>query len=137
MEQVEEEVVEGPFIDSVVDLASQIGAILTMYPLETILNRLIVQGTRTIIDNTDTGYGVVPINTRYEGFIDCAQMIGQTEGVMGFYKGVGTLVFQAFLQYMMLKLGKAIASRIYDSQWTMRSDMNNVVNLMSSPPSVN
>jgi solute carrier family 25 protein 46 len=73
-------------MEAILDMSSNVGAILAMYPLETVLNRLIVQGTRTIIDNTDTGYGVVPINTRYDGFIDCIQSISQTEGLFGFYK---------------------------------------------------
>jgi solute carrier family 25 protein 46 len=132
VEEVEIEVVENPYIDAMVDLASQVGAILTMYPVETILNRLIVQGTRTIIDNTDTGYGVVPINTRYDGFLDCAQSIAQTEGVIGFYKGVGTIVFQAVLTYTVIKLAKSIATRVYDSEWSMRSDMNTIKNLMTA-----
>lgn len=129
---MEEEVVDYPYIDAVTDLAAQMTAIIGMYPIETILNRLIVQGTRTIIDNTDTGYGVVPINTRYDGFIDCAQTILATEGVPGFYKGVGNLMIQAGLQYLVLKLIKAIAMRIYDSQWTAPSDANNIKNLMTT-----
>lgn len=40
IERVEEEIVEGPFIDSLIDLGSQIGSILGMYPLETVVNRL-------------------------------------------------------------------------------------------------
>ena len=39
------------------------------------------QGTRTIIDNTDTGLGVIPISTRYEGFMDCFRSILAEEGV--------------------------------------------------------
>lgn len=131
VEEVEVEVVETPYMDAVVDLMTQLSAVVAMYPLETVLNRLIVQGTRTIIDNTDTGYGVVPINTRYDGFIDCFQSIAQTEGAVGFYKGMGTLLFQVAFQFMMLKLAKAIATRIYDSEWSVRSDMNAVKNLMA------
>lgn len=37
------------------------------YPFETILHRLHLQGTRTIVDNLDTGYSVLPILTNYEG----------------------------------------------------------------------
>lgn len=113
-------------------MSSQIGATLALYPLETVLNRLIVQGTRTIIDNTDSGYGVVPLNTRYDGFIDCVQTISQTEGVIGFYKGAGALVIEVILQYLLLKLAKTIALRIYDSEWSTRSDMNHIKNLMAN-----
>lgn len=37
------------------------------FPFETILNRLHLQGTRTIVDNLDTGVSVLPILTNYEG----------------------------------------------------------------------
>ena len=35
------------------------------------------QGTRSIIDNLDTGTSVVPILTRYEGVADCFSTILQ------------------------------------------------------------
>ena len=62
-------------------------AVIALYPIETVINRLIVQGTRTIIDNTDNGVGVVPIITRYDGFFDCLRTIEHTEGFLGLYKG--------------------------------------------------
>ena len=37
-----------------------------LYPLETILHRLHLQGTRSIIDNLDSGIEVTPILTRYQ-----------------------------------------------------------------------
>ena len=40
---------------------------VVFYPFETILHRLHLQGTRTIVDNLDTGYSVLPILTNYEG----------------------------------------------------------------------
>ena len=42
--------------------ASFFGQVL-FYPVETIVHRLHVQGVRAIIDNTDTGVGVLPINS--------------------------------------------------------------------------
>ena len=39
-----------------------------------------MQGTRTIIDNTDLGYEVLPINTQYEGVRDCVNTIRQDKG---------------------------------------------------------
>lgn len=115
-------------------LAGQVGAILSLYPLETVMNRLIVQGTRTIIDNTDNGCGVVPINTRYEGFLDCVYSIHQTEGVFGFYKGIGTVVIDATLCYAVIKMIEAMASHYFYSEWTTQNDMNNMRNLMTSSP---
>lgn len=57
------------------------------YPFETILHRIQLQGTRTIIDNLDSGYSVVPILTNYEGAVDCYRTTITTEGVSGLYKG--------------------------------------------------
>jgi hypothetical protein len=73
-----------------------------LYPYETILNRLFVQGTRTIVDNLDkTGVGCVPINTRYLGLFDCCRTIIETEGTWGrgFYKGIGFLILKFGLIY--------------------------------------
>ena len=42
-----------------------------LYPLETVLHRLHLQGTRTIIDDLDSGLSVLPITTRYDGVFDC------------------------------------------------------------------
>lgn len=57
------------------------------YPFETILHRIQLQGTRTIIDNLDSGYSVVPILTSYEGASDCCKSTIASEGVSGLYKG--------------------------------------------------
>jgi solute carrier family 25 protein 46 len=68
-----------------------------LYPYETVLNRLFVQGTRTIVDNLDkSGVGCVAINTRYLGFFDCCQTIIETEGNWGrgFFKGIGFLILK-------------------------------------------
>lgn len=58
------------------------------YPFETILHRIQLQGTRTIIDNLDSGYSVVPILTSYEGAADCYRTTIATEGLSGLYKGI-------------------------------------------------
>jgi hypothetical protein len=132
IDEVEMEVIETPYMDSLTQLTSRFAALILLYPIETIIHRLIVQGTRTIIDNTDNGFGVMPINTRYEGFMDCAQSIHQSEGVFGFYKGMGSLFLDAAFQFALLKLAKVIATRLFDSEWTTRTDLNNIKNLMSS-----
>ena len=56
---------------------------IILYPVETVLHRLHLQGTRTIIDNLETGREVVPIITRYEGFADCFTSIISDEGISG------------------------------------------------------
>ena len=87
-------------------------AFVALYPMETVINRLMVQGTRTIIDNTDSGVGVIPINTRYDGFFDCVQSVSQAEGSLGFYKGIGALALEAMLCVGLLKLAKSVATRV-------------------------
>ena len=63
-----------------------------------------VQGTRTIIDNTDTGLEVLPIITRYDGAFDCYSTIVSEEGFAGLYKGFGALVLQYALHVAVLKI---------------------------------
>lgn len=77
-----------------------------LFPLETILHRLCLQGTRTIIDNTDSGLDVIPIITRYEGFADCFHNIISEEGFAGLYKGFGALLLQYGLHMAILKMTK-------------------------------
>jgi len=75
-----------------------------LFPIETVLHRLHLQGTRTIIDNLDSGKEVVPIITRYEGFFDCFHCIVSEEGVSGLFKGFGSLVLQYTVQFLVLRL---------------------------------
>lgn len=123
---------EQPYVNALTQLMSQMGALVLLYPVETIINRLIVQGTRTIIDNTDNGLGVVPINTRYDGFFDCLNIINETEGIFGFYKGIGSLMIETAFHFALLKFVKVVAYRIYDSEWTTKADNNKIQNLMTS-----
>ena len=86
-----------------------------LYPYETVLNRLFVQGTRTIVDNLDkTGVGCVPINTRYLGLFDCCRTIIETEGQWGsgFYKGVGFLILKFGLIYASAHCLKFLIERL-------------------------
>lgn len=79
-----------------------------LYPLETVLNQLYVQGTRTIIDDLDTGSGVVPLCTNYDGILDCFRSIWRDEGLGGFYKGFGALLIQLFIHWLILKLTQIV-----------------------------
>merc|ERR1712018_622798 len=74
-----------------------------LFPFETVLHRLHLQGTRTIIDNLDTGKEVVPIITRYEGFVDCFYSIITEEGFSGLFKGFGALMLQYAIQIAILR----------------------------------
>lgn len=78
------------------------------YPMETVLHRLYVQGTRTIIDNLDSGKDVVPLCTNYHGMLDCFRTIWREEGLGGFYKGFGALLIQILVHFLILKLTKIV-----------------------------
>ncbi|CAH1254546.1 SLC25A46 [Branchiostoma lanceolatum] len=79
-----------------------------LFPLETVMHRLHIQGTRTIIDNTDWGSGVLAINTRYEGMSECFRIVVREEGFFGLYKGFGALILQYLLHAAILKITKCI-----------------------------
>ena len=96
-------------------LAGFISSVVTdllLYPLETVVIRLHVQGTRTIIDDTDTGDGVVPLCTNYDGLNDCVKTICREEGASALFKGLGALFLQLFLQACVLKITKSIFKRL-------------------------
>ena len=85
---------------------------VVLYPLETVLHRLYIQGTRTIIDDLDTGSGVVPLCTRYDGMADCFRTIWREEGLGGFYKGFGALILQCLVHFLVLRLTKLVYDRV-------------------------
>ncbi|XP_016973092.1 solute carrier family 25 member 46 [Drosophila rhopaloa] len=91
-------------------------AILTteaiFFPFETILHRLQLQGTRTIIDNLDNGYDVVPILTNYQGVVDCYQTTIVSEGVCGLYKGFGAMILQFAAHIAVIKLAKWVVNKL-------------------------
>ena len=83
-------------------------------------SRLHIQGTRTIIDNLDTGSSVIPILTRYDGFFDCWSTIVREEGRWGLYKGFGALIFQYALQLAIIKGSVFTVSHLGDLFTTSR-----------------
>jgi len=85
---------------------------LLLYPLETVLHRLHLQGTRSIIDDLDTGREVVPILTRYEGVADCFSTILQEEGFRGLFKGLGALLLQYGVHFLIIKFSSKIISQV-------------------------
>ncbi|XP_034490044.1 solute carrier family 25 member 46 [Drosophila innubila] len=82
------------------------------FPFETILHRLQLQGTRTIIDNLDNGYAVVPILTNYQGAIDCYRTTLLSEGFGGLYKGFGAMILQFAAHVAVIKLTKWVVGQI-------------------------
>ncbi|KAH8351737.1 hypothetical protein KR084_002515 [Drosophila pseudotakahashii] len=85
---------------------------VVFFPFETILHRLQLQGTRTIIDNLDNGYSVVPILTNYRGVFDCYRETINSEGFAGLYKGFGAMILQFVAHVAIIKLAKWIVNQI-------------------------
>ncbi|KPP59528.1 hypothetical protein Z043_122542, partial [Scleropages formosus] len=100
------------FPELMASFAGSLCADIALFPLETVLHRLHIQGTRTIIDNTDLGFEVLPINTQYEGMRDCIGAIQREEGALGFYKGFGSVVVQYSLHAAVLQITKMIYSAL-------------------------
>lgn len=106
----------GSFLDASVRLQSafigHLASDVILYPLETILHRLHMQGTRTIIDSLDVGYEVKPILTRYEGFFDCLHTTIHEEGFFGLFKGFGAMCMQYALHAAVLKFAQVIIREV-------------------------
>ncbi|KAF4072904.1 hypothetical protein AMELA_G00252830 [Ameiurus melas] len=100
------------FPELIASFVANLCADVLLFPLETVLHRLHIQGTRTIIDNTDQGLEVLPINSQYEGMRDCINAIRCEEGPLGFYKGFGTIVIQYSLHATVLQITKMIYSTL-------------------------
>merc|ERR1712037_757706 len=83
--------------------AGHLTADALLFPLETVLHRLHLQGTRSIIDNLDTGREVVPILTRYEGV---------AEGFSGLFKGFGAMILQYGVHFLIIKFSSQIISQV-------------------------
>ncbi|XP_033329111.1 mitochondrial outer membrane protein SLC25A46 [Megalopta genalis] len=84
-------------------LVSRIMADVLFYPWETVIHRIHLQGTRTIIDNLDTGRSVTPLLTGYSGARDCYSTIISTEGPLGLYKGFGALLLQSAVHLIIVR----------------------------------
>ncbi|KAF8568772.1 hypothetical protein P879_01796 [Paragonimus westermani] len=82
--------------------ANMVADVIT-YPLETLVIRLCVQGTRTLVDNMDTGDVVVPIVSSYDGLADAVRFVANSPvGMLGLYRGFGALIAEYALQAMFL-----------------------------------
>lgn len=92
------------FPELVASFLGNLTADCLLYPLETVVTRLHIQGTRTIIDNTDVGHGVIPVSTKYEGMMQCFRAIQNEEGLEGLFKGIGAVILQYALHAAILKV---------------------------------
>ncbi|KAL1117694.1 hypothetical protein AAG570_004009 [Ranatra chinensis] len=98
-------------IEASAQLISLVAADAFFFPLETILHRLQLQGTRTLIDNMDSGQDVVAILTSYEGANDCYLTSLDQEGSGGLYKGFGALVLQFTVHFAVIKLARYLLTQ--------------------------
>ncbi|XP_013107477.1 mitochondrial outer membrane protein SLC25A46 isoform X1 [Stomoxys calcitrans] len=94
------------------NLISMLTTEVIFFPFETILHRIQLQGTRTIVDNLDNGYAVVPILTNYQGAMDCYRQTVASEGFSGLYKGFGAIILQFAAHIAVIKLTKWIVNQI-------------------------
>lgn len=100
------------YIEVIGSFAGHFLADVLLYPLETILHRLHLQGTRTIVDDLDSGLSVLPITTRYEGVFDCYRCIVKEEGRIGLFKGFGALILQYTIHLAIIRLTKLLLDQI-------------------------
>lgn len=77
---------------------------VALLPMETVLNCLYIQGTRTIIDNVDETTVVLPVLTNFDGFSDCYKSILKFEGNIGLYKGLGAVILQYSIHYLSFRI---------------------------------
>jgi len=103
------------FPDLFAAFASNLLADAILFPLETVVHRLYLQGTRTLVDNLDSGTGVISITTRYEGFVDCFRSIVREEGFGGLYKAFGALMLQYALHMLVLRLLRVVFEQLEET----------------------
>uniref|UniRef100_A0A8R1HKS6 Solute carrier family 25 member 46 n=1 Tax=Caenorhabditis japonica TaxID=281687 RepID=A0A8R1HKS6_CAEJA len=84
---------------------------LILYPFETILHRMYIQGTRTLIDNMDTGLSAVSMTVKYSGFFDCVKQVLENEGFWALYAGVGAVLLEYSLHQGLQQLVRACFDR--------------------------
>lgn len=104
----EQSMIGSYFPELMASLTSTVLTEVLLYPIETVIYRLHLQGTRTMIDDTDNGYAVVSLCTNYEGFFDCFSCIHEEEGITGFYKGFGALMLQYIVQLLVLRFTRKV-----------------------------
>lgn len=90
---------------------SFLAADIVMFPFETVLHRLYIQGTRVLTDNMDHGRGVLGVQFKYNGLFDCFWQILRDEGSLAFFRGFGALMLQYSVMYVGLRvMGFALKS---------------------------
>ncbi|WAQ99203.1 S2546-like protein [Mya arenaria] len=88
----------------VANFVSFLVADIVMFPCETVLHRLYIQGTRVLTDNMDHGREVLGVHFRYNGIFDCFWQILRDEGMNAFFRGFGALMLQYSCHFIGLRL---------------------------------
>lgn len=132
---------DSPSIDerqeAVSDLTASAFSDAVLFPLELVMHRLYLQGTRTIIDNLDTGISVMPILTGYEGPLDCFATTVAQEGRLGLFKGFGALLLQTSLIVILYKVVKISLVKVIDAYATTSSNQSSQVVIDKPNNSIN
>lgn len=92
-------------------MSSTILTDLILFPIETVMHRMYIQGTRTLIDNLDTGLSAISISGKYSGFADCLRSILRHEGFWALYSGVGALALEYLLHSLLHQAVRACFDR--------------------------
>lgn len=118
------------------NLIALIASDVAFYPFETILHRLHLQGTRTIVDNLDTGRSVLPILTDYRGPVDCYESCLKNEGFFGLYKGFGALILQYAAHIAVIRITRFVLTEITGSGLLQRPSRPSIRQPASNSPPV-
>ncbi|CAH8647213.1 unnamed protein product [Schistosoma curassoni] len=124
------------YADLFAGMTANFVADVVLYPVETLVLRLCVQGTRTLVDNMDTGDVVVPIVSSYDGFFDALRSsLGSSVGILGLYKGFGALIAQYTLQALFIFGVRCLYEHLL-CLWAHPPTDNKVYSKSSSRPNV-
>ena len=63
-----------------------------LYPVETVMTRLVYQGMPVLVDDVQTGLNIRLVTSFYRGFVSCVTGIWEAEGVFGFFRGYSSLL---------------------------------------------
>uniref|UniRef100_A0A915Q017 Solute carrier family 25 member 46 n=1 Tax=Setaria digitata TaxID=48799 RepID=A0A915Q017_9BILA len=113
-------------------LTSQMLADFALYPFETVIHRLYIQGTRTLIDNLDNGVTAISITGKYVGFFDCFRTILNREGFWPLYAGVGALGLQYVLHLCLLRFIRSVV-KYGNRAVSVQQQESNLVNTAHTP----
>jgi len=79
---------------------------LMLLPLELVMNRMHLQGTRAIVDNIDNPLSVLPFQSNYSTLSQCVEYVLEEEGKTGLFKGLAALLLQYTVRTAVLQITK-------------------------------